>query len=54
MSSDTIIQHLTTITVLFFMYLLIHSKIKKQSFKESYNEIKEFFQNMMEGDTENE
>jgi len=54
MSSDAIFQHLTTISVLFFMYLLIHSKVKKQSLKESYNEMKEFFQNMMEGDTENE
>lgn len=41
MAYDFIIRDVTTVSVLFFIFLLFHSKIKKQSMKESFIEIKE-------------
>lgn len=48
MGWDLVIKDLTTFGVLFFLFLIFYSKFKKQSMKDSLNEIKENFQDIVE------
>ena len=54
MSFDTIIQHTTTVSILFFLYLLFHSKIKRQTLKESWTETLDFLKGIIEQNEEGE
>lgn len=48
-----LIKDFTTVVVLFFLFLVFHSKIKKQSMKESLLEIKEMVGGIFQKDDEN-
>jgi len=49
---SVVLKHFTTFSVLLFLYLLIHSKIKRQTLKESSKETIDFFKSILGVDNE--
>lgn len=49
-ATSVIIKDLTVVLVLFLIFLLFYSKIKKQSMKEAFIEVKEATTEIVKGD----